>query len=73
MKSLFYLGIACIVLGLLSLFIDLPYAERPSGESGSITVQSANNSRRGVSPYASGFLICGGLAMMIGGCRNRQP
>jgi hypothetical protein len=72
MKSLFYPGIACIVLGLLSLFINIPYAERPSGDNGSIAIQSSNNDHRQVSPYAAAILIGGGLAMMIGGCRERK-
>jgi hypothetical protein len=72
MKTLFYLGIVSIVLGLLSLFVSIPYAERPSGDSGSIAIQSANNDQRQVSPYAAAILIAGGLGLMIGGCRERK-
>jgi hypothetical protein len=72
MKNLFYVGIVCVALGLLSLFVSVPHAERPASDDGAIIVQSTQNSQRSISPFVTAILLGGGLSMMIAGCRMRN-
>jgi hypothetical protein len=72
MKNLFYVGIVCVALGLLSLFVSVPHAERLASDDGAIIVQSSQNSQRAISPYVTAVLLAGGLAMMVAGCRMRK-
>jgi hypothetical protein len=70
MKRLFFIGLACVVLGLLSLFIDIPHAKQQSFQTGTIQLGVSQTEQRGISGIVPAFLIAGGLGMMVAGCRE---
>jgi uncharacterized membrane protein len=73
MKHLFWIGLATVVLGLASFFIQVPQAQRQSlKNTGSISVGVNNTQEKDLSHWVGGVLIVGGLALMVGGCREHK-
>ena len=70
MKHLFWIGLVIVLLGLASFFIQVPQPPRQSLDTGSISVGANSSQRRELSPWVGGVLVIGGLAMMVGGCRE---
>jgi len=87
MKALFWIGLAVLVLGLVSLVVPIPRTERDSVEAAGISIgvettheegthhahAHRDSGRAGVIPLAvSAAMILGGAGMMIAGqVRNR--
>ena len=67
MKLLLWLGLAVLVLGLLSLVIAIPQSDREGFTAGgmSVTVQTQHSEK--VSPIISAVMILGGAGMMVAG------
>ena len=65
MKSVFWIGVVLIVLGLASLVIPIRHSEREGISAGNVSVgiQTQNSDR--VSPVVSTVLILGGAGTMI--------
>ena len=73
MKTLFLIGIVCVALGLLSLVVTVPHAESEQFQSGQITLGVSRTEPRHFPIGVGGTLIIGGFALMVTGCRERQP
>jgi hypothetical protein len=73
MKTLFLIGIICVALGLLSFVVTIPHAETEQFQSGGITLGVSRTEPRRFPVGVGGTLIIGGLALMLTGCRERQP
>ena len=71
MKTLFWVGLVVLLLGIASLFVAIPHNENKGIKVGdaSIGVQVRHHDR--VSPLVSGILIAAGAGMMITGGRGR--
>jgi hypothetical protein len=67
MKLVFWIGIALLASGLLSLVFSIPHTVREGFSAGAMSVQIQTQYREKLSPIASGVLILSGAAMMIAG------
>ena len=73
MKTLFWYGLVCVVLGLVSFLILVPHSSPQTFQAGGIGVGSSPSVERRPMPGGIGsILIVGGLSMMVGGCRERK-
>ena len=73
MKTLFWYGLVCVVLGLVSFLILVPHSSPQRFQTGGIGVGSSQWAERRPMPGAIGsILIVGGLSLMVGGCRERK-
>ena len=70
MKTLFWLGLAVLILGGVSLFVQIPRNEREGFSAGGITIGVETQHSETVSPFVSGFIILAGAGMMIAGKRK---
>ena len=68
----FWLGLVCVVLGLLSFVIHVPYSERQTFQSGGVGLGIPATDQRPMPAAIGGTLIVGGLALMVAGCRDRR-
>ncbi|HJX01274.1 MAG TPA: hypothetical protein VJ453_13970 [Terriglobales bacterium] len=68
----FWLGLACVALGLLSFVINVPYSQRQTFRSGGVGLGSPPTEERPMPAAIGGTMIVGGLALMIAGCRERR-
>jgi len=73
MKAVFLTGLVCVVLGLLSFVVTVPHAENEQFQSGQITLGVSRTEPRHFPVGVGGTLIIVGLALMVTGCRERQP
>jgi hypothetical protein len=67
MKALFWIGLAVLVLGLLSLVVPIPRTEQAGLKAGGISIGVETKHDENVSPVVSAILILGGAGMMIAG------
>ena len=67
MKILFWVGIAVLVLGLLSLVVPIPRSEHSGIQAGGISMGVETHYDEKVSPIVSAVMILGGAGMMIAG------
>ena len=67
MKMLFWMGVAVLVLGVLSLVVAVPHTERDGISAGGMSVGIQTQHSERVSPIVSGALLLGGIGMMIAG------
>jgi len=73
MKTLFWYGLVCVVLGLVSFLILVPHTSPQRFQTGGIGVGSSQWVDRRPMPGTIGsVLIIGGLSMMVGGCCERK-
>lgn len=72
MKILFFVGIAVLVLGVLSLVIPIPRSEHSGIQAGGIHMGVETHYDEKVSPIVSAVMILGGAGMMIAG-RQKAP
>jgi len=73
MKTLFLVGLVCVVLGLLSFVVKIPHAEQEQFQSGGITLGVSRTEPRRFPVGVGATLIIGGFVLMVSGCRERQP
>ena len=71
MKTLFWWGLVCVVLGILSLFITFPHAQPQAFQSGGIKLGGSQVQQRPMPGLLGGILIAGGFGIMVAGCRER--
>jgi hypothetical protein len=71
MKTLFWVGLVMLILGIASFVMPVPRTENHGIKAGDtkIGVQTTHNER--VSPILSTVLVLGGAGMMISGGRGR--
>jgi uncharacterized membrane protein len=71
MKALPLVGILLVVLGIASLFLQVPHTEKQGIKAGGITLGLEISHNERVSPIISGVLIAGGIALGIASMRTR--
>lgn len=71
MKTLFYVGLILVVLGIASLVVPIPHTQSQGIKVGdaNLGVQTTHSER--VAPVISIVLIAGGIALSIAGARSR--
>jgi len=71
-KTLFWIGLICVALGLLSLVTPIPHSDRQTFQGGGIGIGVSRTEERQVPVAISWILILGGLSMMVAGCREHK-
>jgi len=70
MKALFWIGLAALILGIVSLVIPIPRQEREGFRIGGVSIGVETQHQEKVSPLVSAVMILGGAGMMIAGKRR---
>lgn len=70
MKTLFWFGVVCDVLGLLCFLVPIPHTESRSFKAGGVSVGVSRTEERHLPVGVGGTLIVVGLGMMIAGSRK---
>jgi hypothetical protein len=65
MKALFVVGLAVVVLGILSFFVALPHSENHGIKAGDVSVGVQTHSSEKVSPAISAVMLVVGAGLMI--------
>lgn len=73
MKTLFWIGLVCVVFGVLSFIIDVPHTQKQTFEADGIRLGVSRTEERKLPAAVGGTLIVGGFALMIVGCREWKP
>lgn len=71
MRTLFWFGLAVLVLGVASLFMTIPQRESHGIRAGDLSVGVQTQHNEKVPPIVSAVMIIGGAGMMIAGGRSR--
>ena len=72
MKSLLWIGVVVLGLGIASLFVPIPHTERQGIKAGDIDIGVQTHHSERVSPIISAVMIAGGIGLMIAGSRERS-
>jgi len=70
MKGLTWIGLALVILGLLSFVVPIPHQEDHSLQIGDAKIGVKTNNSERVPPLVSGLLIVGGVIAMAAGSRK---
>ena len=71
MKTVFWVGLVLLILGIASLFMTIPHQETHGIRAGDVSVGVQTTEHQKVSPIISAVVIVGGVSMMIAGGRSR--
>ncbi|MGH9520894.1 MAG: hypothetical protein ACRD3E_00015 [Terriglobales bacterium] len=67
MKILFWIGLAVLVLGVISLLVAVPHTEHEGVSAGGMSIRIQTQHSERVSPFVSCALLLGGVGMVIAG------
>jgi hypothetical protein len=67
MKALFWIGMAVLILGIVSLVVPIPRSEREGVKVGGVSVGIETRHEQTVSPFVSAVMILGGVGTMVAG------
>ena len=67
MKALFWIGMAVLILGIVSLAVPIPRNERDGFKVGGMSVGVETQHEEKVSPFVSALMILGGVGTMVAG------
>lgn len=67
MKALFWIGLALLILGVVSLLVPIPRNERDGVNVGGVSIGIETRHDEKVSPIVSAVMILGGVGLMIAG------
>lgn len=70
MKTLFWLGVICDLLGLLCFLVPIPHTESRTLKAGNVRLGVSRTEERHLPPALGGVLIVAGLGLMIAGSRK---
>ena len=70
MKALFFIGLAVLILGIVSLVVPIPHSERDGISVGGVSLGVETRHEEKVHPALSGLMILGGLGVMAAGKRS---
>ena len=67
MKTLFWAGLAVLILGIASIFVPVPRSGREGITAGGVSVDVETRHAQMMSPLLSAVMIMGGLGTMVAG------
>jgi hypothetical protein len=67
MKTLFWIGLVTLILGVVSLMVPIPRNERDGVKVAGVSIGIETRHDEKVSPIVSAVLILGGAGLMIAG------
>ena len=67
MKTLFWIGLVVLILGVVSLAIPIPRTERDGFKAGGVSIGVETHHSEKVPPIVGGLMILAGAGMMIAG------
>ena len=67
MKVLFWIGMAVLILGIVSLLVPIPHNEREGFKAGGLSIGVETQHEEKVSPLVSAVMILGGIGTMVAG------
>lgn len=70
MKTLFWVGLVVLVLGIASFLVPIPHREREGLRAGRLAVRIETSAARRVSFFVSAVMILSGAGMMIAAKRR---
>ena len=70
MKALFWVGLAVLILGIVSLVVPIPHSDREGVTIGNLSLGVETRREEKVSPVLSAVMILGGLGTMVAGRRR---
>ena len=71
MKTLFWIGLVFVALGIASLLVPVPRTETRSIKTGDVNIGIQTKHDEKVSPWVSAIVIVGGISMMLVGSRTK--
>jgi hypothetical protein len=73
MKTLLFVGLLVVALGIVSLIVPIPRSETHGIKAGDVDIGVRTTHSERVSPIISAVLIAGGIALTVAGARTRRP
>ena len=70
MKTIFWFGIVCDILGLLCFLVPIPHTHSEGINVGNVSVGVTRTERKHLPPAVGAVLIVAGLGMMVAGSRK---
>jgi hypothetical protein len=67
MRALFWIGLAVLILGIVSLVVPIPQSEKERLTVGGLSIGVETRHEEKVSPVVSAVMILGGLGSMAAG------
>jgi len=67
MKTLFWIGLAVLLLGLVSLMVPIPSTQRDTVQAAGVSLGVETTHQETIQPLFSALLILAGAGMMIAG------
>jgi hypothetical protein len=73
MKTLLFVGLLVVALGIASLIVPIPRSETHGIKAGDVNIGMQTTHSERVSPIISAVLIAGGIALAVAGARTQRP
>jgi uncharacterized membrane protein len=72
MRALFWIGIAVLILGIVSFVVPIPHSEREGFRAGGVSVGIETQHKQMLSPFVGAVMMLGGISTMVAGRVKRQ-
>jgi len=70
MKTLFWIGLLVLILGIVSLVVPIPHRDREGVTVGGVSLGVETRTEEKIAPIVSAAMIAGGLIVLIAGTRK---
>jgi hypothetical protein len=70
MKTLFWIGLFVLILGIVSLVVPIPHRDREGVTVGGVSLGVETRTEEKIAPVVSAAMIAGGLIVLIAGTRK---
>ena len=67
MKTMFLVGLAVLILGIVSFFVAVPHTENHSIKAGDVDIGVQTHESKKIPPAVSAIIVVAGAGLMIAG------